>query len=207
MKYIISLLFLITFATLAKGQKATVKMDTISNAVIVHEYIVQPRSYCKGRSFILLERDSIPFFERSSMNNAITQKIQGLKVPNHTTDYLQDFVNADFTYDLTISEFNYIINPIVRSVSFYTVKGSNNLYSIYLFSGSIALYSNIDVKKLLDIEKVRDKDCQCPSSLISSSFFAVLLEAKQLESLTYEQEQKLKVNKSGIESIYVTICE
>ena len=207
MKYIISLLFLTTFANFANGQEATVKIDTISNAVIVHEYIAQPRSYCKGRSFILLEGDSIPFFEHSSMNNAITRKIKGLNVPNHIIDYLQDFVNSDFTYDLTISEFNYIINPVVRSISFYTVKGSDNLYSIYQFSGTIALYSNIDIKKLLHLEKVIDEDCPCSSYMTTSNLFAVLLETKQLKPITSEQEQKMKVNKSGIESIYVTFCE
>lgn len=168
-------------------------------------------SYCEMETYLIYNGDTIRFIQKSVANIYFLKKYPSLKnvlgdYADYNYDYLFELSKGIYKHDLSISNYNFITeelgSKIVKSVSFFTKYGCDNLYSIYQFSGLIVFYSGSTV-----LEPELSDTCFCLKLGTNISNFAVLKETVDLKPLKDTQIEKMQLIRSGIRSIKVFYME
>ncbi|WP_321425169.1 hypothetical protein [uncultured Bacteroides sp.] len=209
MKRTIFCLLYLLLSINAFTQLTSAKIKLI-NGIILNKYSLNTYgSYCEDGTFLIYNGDTIRFVQNSIANIDFLKKYPNLKsvlgeYTNYENDYLFELSNGIYKHDLSISNYNFhteeLGSKIVKSVSFFTKYGCDNLYSIYRFSGLVVFYSGLTV-----LEPEPHESCFCPKIDIKN--IAVLKEAIDLKPLKDTQIVEMQLKRSGIRSIKVFYCE
>jgi hypothetical protein len=209
MKRTIFCLLYLLLSINAFTQLVSAKIKSV-DGVIVNKYSLNAfGSYYEDGTFLIYNGDTIRFVQNSIANIDFLKKYPNLKsvlgeYTNYENDYLLELSNGIYKHDLSISNYNFhteeLGSKIVKSVSFFTKYGCDNLYSIYCFSGLVVFYSGLTV-----LESEPHESCFCPKTNIKD--IAVLKEAIDLKPLKDTQIVEMRLKRSGIRSIKVFYCE
>ncbi len=179
------------------------------NGIILNKYSLNASgSYYEDGTFLIYNGDTIRFIQNSIANIDFLKKYPDLisvlgDYTDYENDYLLELSNGIYKHDLSISNYNFhteeLGNKIVKSVSFFTKDGCDDLYIIYCFTGLVVFYSG-----LTDF-KPESHESSYPQINIKN--IAVLKETIDLKPLKDTQIVEMRLKKSGIRSIQVFYCE
>ena len=211
MKRILFVLLYLFLSINAFTQLTTARIKLI-DGVILNKYSLNAYgTYCEDETFLIYNGDTVRFVQNSVANIGILKKYPNLKsVLGDNTDYENDYLlelsNGIYKHDLSISNYNFhteeLGSKIVKSVSFFTKEGCDNLYSIYRFTGFVVFYSGITI-----LESEPHESCFCSKPETNIKNVAVLKEAIDLKPLEDSQIIEMRLIRSGISSIKVFYCE
>ena len=211
MKRILFVLLYLFLSINAFTQLTTARIKLI-DGVILNKYSLNAYgTYCEDETFLIYNGDTVRFVQNSVANIGILKKYPNLKsalgdYTDYENDYLLELSNGIYKYDLSISNYNFhteeLGSKIVKSVSFFTKEGCDNLYSIYRFTGFVVFYSGITI-----LESEPHESCFCSKPETNIKNVAVLKEAIDLKPLEDSQIIEMRLIRSGISSIKVFYCE
>ena len=209
MKRTIFCLLYLLLSINAFTQLTSAKIKLI-NGIILNKYSLNASGfYNEDGTFLIYNGDTIRFVQNSIANIDFLKKYPNLKsvlgeYTNYENDYLLELSNGIYKHDLSISNYNFhteeLGSKIVKSISFFTKYGCDNLYSIYRFTGLVVFYSGLTV-----LEPEPHESCFCPKINIKN--IAVLKDAIDLKPLKDTQIVEMQLKRSGIRSIKVFYCE
>nr|WP_320036519.1 hypothetical protein [uncultured Bacteroides sp.] len=212
MKRILFVLLYLFLSINAFTQLTSAKIKLI-DGIILNKYSLNAYgTYCEDKTFLIYNGDTIRFIQNSVANVGILKKYPSLKsvlgdYTDYENDYLLELSSLIYKHDLSISNYNFhteeLGSKIVKSVSFFTKEGCDNLYSIYRFTGFVVFYFGITV---LEPEPPHES-CFCSKPETNIKNIAVLKEAIDLKPLEDSQITEMRLIRSGISSIKVFYCE
>ncbi len=205
----VSLYLLLSINAFTQLTSARIKLI---DGIILNKYSLNAYgTYCENETFLIYNGDTISFIQNSVANVGILKKYPSFKSVlgdyiDYENDYLFEFSHCIYKHDLSISNYNFhteeLGSKIVKSVSFFTKDGCDNLYSIYRFSGFVVFYSGITI-----LEPKPHESCFCPKPATNIKNIAVLKEAIDLKPLEDSQITEMRLMRSGISRIKVFYCE
>lgn len=206
----VSLYLLLSINAFTQLTSAKIKLI---DGIILNKYSLNAYgTYCENETFLIYNGDTIRFIQNSVANVGILKKYPSLKsvlgdYTDYENDYLLELSSLIYKHDLSISNYNFhteeLGSEIVKSVSFFTKEGCDNLYSIYRFTGFVVFYSGITI---LEPEPPHES-CFCSKPETNIKNIAVLKEAIDLKPLEDSQITEMRLIRSGISSIKVFYCE
>ncbi|WP_321437970.1 hypothetical protein [uncultured Bacteroides sp.] len=211
MKRIIFSLLCLLLSINAFTQLNSAKIKLVDGIVISKYSKNTLGSYCEMETYLIYNGDTIRLFQKSVANIYFLEKYPSLKnvlgdYADYNYDYLLEWSKGIYKHDLSISNYNFLTeelgSKIVKSISFFTKDGCDNLYSIYQFTGLVVFYFGSTI-----LDPAPSGNCFFPKLETSVNNFAVLKEAVDLKPLKETQIVEMQLIKSGIRSIEVFYME